>query len=74
MTDEQIRSLVDLMRQCDRIQDDKLSDADYAVLANIAGDSRMQFQRTHIEATRRAEALKPLFRNKLPIIEQRGDI
>jgi hypothetical protein len=72
MSDEQIRSIVELIRQCDRVLDNELSDADYAVLANISGDSLMQFQQTHIAATNRAETLKPMFREKLPIIEQRG--
>lgn len=74
MTDEQIRTLVDLMRQCDRIQDDQLNAADYAVLAKLVGDSRIQFQRTHIEASGKAAALTSVFRTKLPIVEQRGDI
>jgi hypothetical protein len=43
------------------------------VLAKISGDSLMQFQRIHIAATNGAEALKPIFREKLPIIEQLGD-
>lgn len=73
LSDEQIRSIVKLIRQCDRILDDELSDAEYAVLAKISGDSLMQFQRIHIAATNGAEALKPIFREKLPIIEQLGD-
>jgi hypothetical protein len=73
LSDEQIRSIVELIRQCDRILDNELSDAEYAVLAKISGDSLMQFQRIHIAATNRAEALKPIFRERLPNIEQRGD-
>lgn len=73
LTDEQIRSLVELIRQCDRILDDELSDAEYSVLSKISGDSMMQFQRIHIAATNRADAMKSLFREKLPDIEQRGD-
>jgi hypothetical protein len=73
LSDEQIRSVVELIRQCDRILDDELSDAEYAVLAKISGDSLMQFQQIHIAATNRAETLKPIFREKLPSIEQRGE-
>ncbi|WP_223616260.1 hypothetical protein [Pseudomonas sp. BF-B-30] len=73
LSDEQIRSVVELFRQCDRILDDELTDADYAVLAKVSGDSLMQFQRIHVAATNSAETLKPIFREKLPNIEQRGD-
>ncbi|WP_223507919.1 hypothetical protein [Pseudomonas sp. BF-B-25] len=73
LSDKQIRSLVELIRQCDRIHDGELSDAEYAVLAKISGDSLMQFQRIHLAATTRADALKSIFREKLPNIEQRGD-
>lgn len=71
ISDPQIRSIVNLVRQCNYLADSELSEAEYSVLSKISGDSLMQFQRMHLLASERAKELSLIFRGKLPKIEQR---
>ncbi|EJN39679.1 hypothetical protein PMI38_00911 [Pseudomonas sp. GM84] len=71
ISDPQIRSIANLIRQCNYLADSELSEAEYAILSKISGDSLMQFQRMHLLATENAKELSLIFRKRLPKIEQR---